>query len=113
MFSLTYRALINAIYEKSESDLDRLVRAVQQYAMALRYWQYETLALSLIHVAMGTETLREIALQRLLRGRDITVEALAEQGQIGNDLLDGCVLFTQLTQLELQCSKTAKALFLA
>ena len=68
-----------AIHARTEEVRSRLVRACQNYALALRYWHPRTRALSLMHLAIAGETLRDASRDLILSSRGITKQQLKDE----------------------------------
>jgi hypothetical protein len=61
-------------------DRDRLLRAINQYVLALRYATPSTKTMAVVHAFMAAETLVPIAKQYLQKSKGITLEELAKLG---------------------------------
>ena len=68
-------AFYEAVHSQEESKRDRLVRALQQYVFALRYWTPTTRAMAVVHAFMGAEALVDVA----KRSTGLDDNALAEK----------------------------------
>jgi len=68
-------SLHEALHSQEESKRDRLVRALQQYVFALRYWTPTTKAMAVVHAFMGAEALVDVA----KRSTGLDDNALAEK----------------------------------
>jgi hypothetical protein len=93
---------------KSHGDAERLNRAVQQYAFALRNWRIGRETIAVAHLWMGLEGLTQVA-KRLLRDKaNISEEEWKALVGLGDEFRDAAIRRAILFQGDAKCYSDAK-----